>query len=72
MKNTRPRDHLQNVDLGKLGIELEKYENQWIAISSDNKIVANGRTYGETLDKLNETPAVVLYKVPPLGASLAP
>jgi len=63
---------LINIDLSKLASKLSRYENLWIAITADNTIVASGKTYGETLDQVDEPERVVLFKVPPLDAALAP
>ena len=63
--------NIDNIDLGKLGSELEQYENQWIAISDENRIVGNGASYQEALEKAGET-EVALFKVPSLSVSLAP
>lgn len=63
---------LQNIDLGVLGKELRQYENKWVAISGESKIVSSGSTYAEAVRKTSSKDSVVLFKVPPLGASLAP
>ena len=60
------------IDLSSLADELVRYENQWIALSEDSHVVASGRTYGETVERVEHKDAVVLLKVPPLDASLAP
>lgn len=64
--------NIENIDLEKLGPEIQKYENQWIAISSDNAIVGSGATYGEAVDSVGEREDVILLKVPPLDVSFAP
>jgi hypothetical protein len=64
--------NIENIDLGKLGRELEKYQNQWIVISQDNAIVGSGSTYGEALEDTGGREDVVLFKVPPLDVSFAP
>jgi hypothetical protein len=61
-----------NIDLTKLGSEIRRLENQWIAISDRNTIVAHGPTYHEALKKVKNPQDVVLFKVPPLEYSLAP
>ena len=63
-----------NIDLSRLNNELRKFEKQWVAISNDNKIVANGVTYRETNQQARQKgmKAVVLLRVPPLDYSLAP
>jgi Family of unknown function (DUF5678) len=38
---------LAKVNLEKLSQALPRYEDQWVAITAANKIVANGRTYKE-------------------------
>lgn len=60
-----------HIDLGKLANDVSRYENQWIAVSAENNIVASGATYAEALARARGTD-VVLFKVPPLDASLAP
>ncbi len=60
------------IDLSLLAGELARYENKWIAVSEDNRIVASGASYSETVGRVEERNAVVLLKVPPLYASLAP
>ncbi len=61
-----------NIDLTKLAPELRRLENQWIAISEINTIVAHGLTYQEALKKVKNPQEVILFKVPPLEYSLAP
>lgn len=68
MKNTS----IENIELEKIGKELKRYENQWIAISSDSKIVSNGRTYEEAVQNARGAEGIVLFKVPPLDVSFAP
>ena len=63
---------LEHIDLGKLSNELTKHENEWIAISLDNYIVASGSTYREVVEQVEDPASVVLFKVPPGDASLAP
>ena len=62
---------LEKIKLEKIAQEMEQYENQWIVISSENKIVGNGTTYEEALRSAAGRKDVVLFKVPPLDASLA-
>lgn len=63
-----------NINLGKLSKQLRNYERKWIAISLGNKIIADGRTYEEALDKAKKKRGgeVILFKVPPLDYSLSP
>lgn len=63
---------ITNINLEKLAPELEKHENEWVAISDDNRIVANGSTYREAADRVQNKENVVLFKVPQLNVSLAP
>ncbi len=63
---------IKNIDLGKLQSQLRRYENQWVAISDDNKIVSHGQTYQDAVDKVKRADDVVLLKVPPFEYSLAP
>jgi len=65
---------IKNIDLGKLSKQLRNFERQWIAISQENKIVANGDTYGEALQKVQKKDLgeVILFKVPPLDYSFSP
>ncbi|MBI4095189.1 MAG: hypothetical protein HY435_03285 [Candidatus Liptonbacteria bacterium] len=63
---------IKNIDLGKLATELRRYEEQWVAISAENKILANGKTYGETVDKVKNPDQVILFKVPQSRYSIAP
>lgn len=63
---------INKIDLSKLSKELRRFERRWVAISSENEIVANGPTYGETIRKVKRAEAVVLFKVPPMDYSLAP
>jgi hypothetical protein len=63
---------LNRIDLAKLAPELRRLENQWIAISEINTIVAHGPTYHEALKKVKNPQEVILFKVPPLEYSLAP
>ncbi len=59
------------IDLSILADELGRYENQWVAVSEDSRIVASGPTYGEAVARVENKDAVVLLKVPPFDASLA-
>ncbi len=63
---------IENIDLGALSEEMRKYENEWIAVSDENKIVASGKTYAEAFRASGETPNIVLFKVPRSDAFLAP
>ena len=63
---------IENINLGKLEGVLEQYENKWVAISDENKVVASGSTYKETVERADNNMNTVLFKVPPLSASLAP
>jgi hypothetical protein len=60
------------INLEKLSQALPRYKNQWVAISARNEIVANGRTYKETVDQVEDPEEVVLLKVTPADVSLAP
>lgn len=60
------------IDLSQLAEELSHYENQWVAISEESRIVASGPSYEDAIRKVSQKDAVVLLKVPPLGYSLAP
>ena len=64
--------NINDIDLGKLAKELRRFEEQWVAISGDNRIIASGRTYGEAVDKVENPDEVVLFRVPSLDYSLAP
>ena len=64
--------NITNINLEKLALELEKHENEWVAISDENRIIANGSTYRETADRVQDKENVVLFKVPQLNVSLAP
>ena len=61
-----------NIQLGKLGKEMGKYENQWVAVTASSRIVAHGKSYGDAMKKVANPDEVVLLKVPPQDASLAP
>ena len=63
---------IEKIDLGALGQEVSKYENQWIAISDENKIVSSGKTYSEAVRGIAENQNAALFKVPRLDAFLAP
>ncbi len=62
---------LDQINLEEIAGEIERYENKWVAISSANKIVGSGNTYEEALRGTGGKDDVVLFKVPPLDASLA-
>ncbi|MBI2048833.1 MAG: hypothetical protein HY434_00580 [Candidatus Liptonbacteria bacterium] len=66
------KTNLNNIDLGKIAKELRRFEEQWVAISENNEIVASGNTYGETVDRVKNPDEVILFKVPALDYSLAP
>ena len=63
-----------NIDLGKLGDTIRRYEREWVAVSSENTIVGHGATYHEALTqaKTKGFANVALLKVPPLDYSFAP
>lgn len=65
---------VNKIDLGELRKELYEYEGRWIAISPENAIVANGKTYQDTVKgaKKKGMQNIVLFKVPPLAYSLSP
>jgi hypothetical protein len=63
---------IKNVDLGLVQEELKAYVSMWVAISNDNKIVGSGTTYDEALAATKSKVGIILLKVPPLDASLAP
>ncbi|MEK7626581.1 MAG: DUF5678 domain-containing protein [Patescibacteria group bacterium] len=63
---------IQKIDLGLLQKELRKFENMWVAISGENKIIGSGSTYAETISKAGSREDVMLLRVPSLDASLAP
>jgi hypothetical protein len=62
------------IDLSKISEEIRHHEHEWLAISSDNIVVASGRTYGEAAQgaRAKGRNDMVLFKVPPLDVSLAP
>jgi hypothetical protein len=63
---------IKKIDLGKLAKPLARYRDKWVAVSEENKIVANGGTYKETVDQVPLPEKVVLFRVTPPDASLAP
>jgi len=63
--------NVEHIDLGTLRDELENHENQWLAVSEDNKVVGSGRTYRDAVEAAHGREDVVLFRVPPLDASLA-
>jgi Icc-related predicted phosphoesterase len=65
---------IKKIDLSQLSEKIKKYENKWVAISSDNVIVSGGLTYREALEraKSDGKKDVVLFKVPSLKYSLSP
>jgi hypothetical protein len=65
-------DLIQNIRLEGLAAELQRYAEQWVAISMESRIVAHGPTYGQTISQVRDPSKVVLLKVPPIDASLAP
>jgi ABC-type hemin transport system substrate-binding protein len=69
---TTPTIDPNKIDLALLAGELARYENLWVAVSEDNRIVASGASYSETIQRVEDKDTVVLLKVPPLRASLAP
>lgn len=64
---------VNKINLGKLKKELYDYEGQWIAISPENAIVANGKTYQDTVKeaKARGIENIVLFKVPSFQYSFA-
>ena len=60
------------IDLSQLAEELGRYENQWVAISEESRIVASGPSYEDTVRQVSQKDSVILLKVPPLSYSLAP
>jgi sirohydrochlorin ferrochelatase len=64
--------NISKIDISKLASELRRLENQWVAISEDNRIVAKGSTYREAVERVSDPDKVVLLKVPSVKYSLAP
>jgi hypothetical protein len=64
--------NISKIDLGKLASALTRYQNKWVAISEENKIVSSGDTYKETVDRVSNPDKVVLLRVTPPDMSLAP
>jgi Family of unknown function (DUF5678) len=64
--------NINNIDVGKLAKQLPEYEKKWVAISEQNKIVASGESYGDTVKQVKDPSHVVLLKVPPLDVSFSP
>ncbi len=60
------------VDLSQLAEELGRYENQWVAISEESRIVASGPSYEAAVRQVSQKDLVILLKVPPLNYNLAP
>jgi hypothetical protein len=63
---------INKIDLSKLAKELPRYESKWIAVSENNEIVASGDSYTGTMSEVRNEGPVILLKVPPVDASLAP
>jgi len=49
-----------------------RYEDEWVAISAENRIVAHGKTYADTIAQVENPEEVAMFRVPPLDATLAP
>ncbi|MGH9873791.1 MAG: DUF5678 domain-containing protein [Pyrinomonadaceae bacterium] len=63
------------MDIAKLGIELEKYQDKWIAIDgSEEKIVGVGDNAFEATEdaERNGYQETILFKVPSCDAALIP
>jgi len=63
------------MDIAKLGTELEKYENKWIAIDeSEERIVGAGdNAFAATENaERNGYPETILFKVPSFDVALIP
>ena len=61
------------MDIAKLGMQLEKYEDKWIAIDdSEEKIVGVGDNAFEATEdaERNGYQETILFKVPPFHAAL--
>ena len=67
-----PKFNVKNIDLAKLAKEIKQYENQWVVISGNNKIVASGDTYGDALKNVGEREDITLFKIPSSKTLLAP
>ncbi len=65
-------NELAKIDLEKLQGQLKQYQEEWVAISLGNKIVAHGHTYRDAVKGVKDPAKVVLFKVPNLRYSLAP
>ena len=64
---------MENISLENIQRDiLLQYQNQWIAISKNNQVIANGSNYSEVVKKLSQDVGVALLKIPPLNLSLAP
>jgi hypothetical protein len=64
--------NLTKVNLEKLQRALRKHVGKWVAISGDNKIVSSAATYRKAVDKVSHPEDVVLFRVTPMDASIAP
>ena len=75
MKQNQITNHMQGghtINANKLAAQFgRRYENQWVAISTDTRIVAAGRTYAKTVEKVKSPEEVILLKIPPLDQALA-
>jgi hypothetical protein len=63
------------MDIAKLGKQLEKYEDKWIAIAeSEEKIVGSGENAFEAKENAerNGYQETILFKVPSFDAALIP
>ena len=61
------------MDIAKLGMQLEKYEDKWIAIDgSEEKVVGVGASAFEATEdaERNGYQETILFKVPPFHAAL--
>jgi DNA-binding transcriptional regulator YdaS (Cro superfamily) len=64
--------NVNSIHLEELAGILPTYVNQWVAISDASRIIAHGATYEEALAQVSDPESVVMLKVPPVDASLAP
>lgn len=63
---------INTIDPSKVSGGLHKYAGQWVALSTDHKVVGNGRTYQEVMKTLKIKEGVALFPIPEADIALAP
>ena len=72
MVHSKPMKNITDIDPSKVSGGLHKYAGQYVVLSTDNKVVGNGRTYREALRGVVSRGNIALFPIPEADIGLAP